>query len=265
MAPHSAIGSARLFAIGAAWLVSSLSSTAQIASLDHPGQYTQADISVGYEVYRRHCAYCHGASGDLVSGVDLRRRVFKRSSTDEDLMRLITTGTPGGAMPPFPLRPSELTGIVAYIRAGFDQTDSVKVGDAERGRTLFEGKGACNTCHRVKGRGPRLAPDLSDIGLARTPAALQRSLIDPSSAMLPINRPVRIVTRDGRAVHGRRLNEDTFTVQLIDSSEQLVSIAKTDIRTLEVETTSPMPSYKGRLTENEIGDVLAYLLTLREH
>ena len=264
MASHSGIGTPELLSLVAAWLACSLASSAQIASQDHSAQYPQADIAVGHEVYRTQCAHCHGPFGDLVSGVDLRRRVFKRSSTDEDLMRVITAGVPGGAMPPVQLRPAELTGIVAYIRAGFDQTAPVKVGDAARGRAVFEGKGACGTCHRVQGRGPRLAPDLSDVGLSRTPAALHRSLVDPSSAMLPINRPVRIVTQDGRIVRGRRLNEDTFSVQLIDTSERLLSIAKTDIRTLEVETTSPMPSYEKRLTADEIADVLAYLLTLRE-
>ena len=106
---------------------------------------------------------------------------------------MITTGTPGG-MPPFKLQPAELAGVVAFIRARFDATASVAVGDAARGRTIFEGKGACGACHRVNGHGPRLAPDLSDVGIARTPAALERSVRDPSSAMLPINRPVRLIS-----------------------------------------------------------------------
>jgi cytochrome c oxidase cbb3-type subunit III len=255
---------ARLVSIVAlGWLACSRPASAQTFSQDHPGQYTQADITAGYEVYRTQCAHCHGPFGDLVSGVDLRRRVFKRSSTDEDLSRVITSGIPGAGMPPVPLTPAELTGVVAFIRAGFDQTASVKVGDAGRGRAVFEGKGACGACHRVSGRGPRTAPDLSDIGMARTPAALHRSLVDPSSAMLPINRPVRIVTRDGRTVSGRRLNEDTYSVQLIDSNERLLSIAKADIRTLDVETKSTMPSYGDRLSADEIADLLAYLLTLR--
>ena len=102
------------------------------------------------------------------------------------------------------------------------------------GRRLFEGKGGCATCHRVNGKGPRVAPDLSDIGAIRTPAALQRSLLDPTSAMLPINRPVRVVTRDGRTIRGRRLNEDTYTVQLIDEQERLVSLVKADLREYEL-------------------------------
>ena len=166
-------------------------------------------------------------------------------------------------MPPFALRPPELAGIVAYIRAGFDQTTDVTLGDAARGRALFEGKGACGTCHRVKGHGPRVAPDLSDVGITRTPAALRRSLVDPSSAMLPINRPVRITMRDGRFVRGRRLNEDTYSVQIIDADERLESIVKRDIRTMDVETSSPMPAYGNRLDADEIADLLAYLLTLR--
>jgi putative heme-binding domain-containing protein len=242
----------------------SRSGGAQTFTQDHPGQYTQADIATGYGVYQTQCAHCHGPSGDQVSGIDLRRRIFKRSSTDEDLARVITAGVPGTGMPPVALRAPELTGVVAYIRAGFDQTMDVTVGDATRGRTIFDGKGECGSCHRVRGRGPRSAPDLSDIGLARTPAALRRTLVDPSSAMIPINRPVRIVTRDGRTIRGRRLNEDTYTVQVLDVDEKLLSLAKSDIRTFVVDTTSPMPSYGTKLTADEIADVLAYLLTLRE-
>ena len=48
--------------------------------------------------------------------------------------------------------------------------------------------------------------------------------------MLPINRPVRAVTQDGRTIRGRRLNEDTYTVQLIDEQERLVSLVKADLQ-----------------------------------
>lgn len=235
---------------------------AQLLTQDHPGQYTQQDITEGNRVYVTQCTHCHGRDGDQVSGVNLRRGQFRQASTDEELAGVITRGTPGG-MPPFTLRPGELSGIVAFIRAGFDTTSSVAVGDAPRGRAVFEGKGACATCHRVNGRGARTAPDLSEIGLARTPAALTRTLLDPSSAMWPINRPVTIVTTDGQTIRGRRLNEDTHTVQVIDTEARLVSLAKREIRSLDVSTTSQMPSYQGRLTGDEIADVVAYLLTLR--
>lgn len=245
------------------WLLAlTTPAAAQLVTQDHPGQYTQEEIAAGARVYSTQCNQCHGRDGDQISGIDLRRGLFRRSLGDEDLARAITNGTPGG-MPPFKLQPPDLTGIVAFIRAGFDATASVKVGDAARGRALFDGKGACATCHRVSGRGPRSAPDLSDIGLARTPAALERSIRDPSSAMLPINRPVRIVTTDGATIRGRRLNEDTFTVQVLDE-ERLRSIEKRAIKTFDVETRSPMPAYGNRLSDAEVADLVGYLLALRE-
>ncbi|HXH24358.1 MAG TPA: c-type cytochrome [Vicinamibacterales bacterium] len=235
----------------------------QPALLDHPGQYTQADVEAGARVYNSQCAQCHGPNGDQVSGIDLRRGRFRRAASDEDLAKVISAGVPASGMPPFALEPAELTGIVAFIRAGLDRAAvAVRVGDPSRGRAIYEGKGQCAACHRVNGVGSRTGPDLSDIGLVRSPASLQASLLDPSSMMLPINRPVRIVTKDGRTITGRRLNEDTFTVQLVDDQERLHSLVKSELRSYAVETRSPMPSYRDRLTPDEIADLVAYLLSL---
>lgn len=236
----------------------------QPALLDHPGQYPQADVEVGARVYNSQCAQCHGPNGDQVSGIDLRRNRFRRAASDEDLAKVISAGVPASGMPPFALEPAELTGIVAFIRAGLDRAAvAVRVGDPSRGRAIYEGKGQCAACHRVNGVGSRTGPDLSDIGLVRSPASLQASLLDPSSMMLPINRPVRIVTKDGRTITGRRLNEDTFTVQLIDDQERLHSLVKSELRSYAVEMRSPMPSYRDRLTPDEIADLVAYLLFLK--
>ena len=81
--------------------------------------------------------------------------------------------------------------------------------------------------------------------------------------MWPINRPVQAVTKNGRIIRGRRLNEDTFTVQIIDEEEQLVSLDKADLKTLEVSKTSTMPPALKVLSPDEIADVVAYLLSLR--
>jgi len=235
---------------------------AQSVGQDHT--YTRADVEAGQRLYGPQCQVCHGATGDAVPGIDLRLGKFRRSSSDDDLARIITNGIPGVGMPAFKLQPAELTGIIAFIRAGFDAASaSVRVGNAERGKALFEGKAVCSQCHRVKGQGPRAAPDLSDIGAIRTLAALQRTLLTPTESLLPIHRPVRIVTRDGRTIRGRRLNEDTYTVQVIDAQERLHSLAKADLKEFVVETTATMPSYQGRLTPDELADVIAYLTTLK--
>ena len=115
----------------------------------------------------------------------------------------------------------------------------------------------------MNGNGARTAPDLSDIGAIRTAATLQRTLLDPTGAMLPVNRPVRAVTSDGTVINGRRLNEDTYTVQLIDGQERLRSLVKAELREYTVLTTSPLPAATAALDEQELADVLAYLLSLK--
>ena len=232
------------------------------SSQDH--SYTTQDIQTGSRLYAGQCAQCHGPNGDTISGINLRRGQFRRPLSDDDLRRTISVGVPGAGMPPFNFQAAELDGLVAFVRAGFDVGGgTVRIGEAARGQALFEGKGACTSCHRVNGNGPRVAPDLSDIGALRSPAQLQRSLTEPVKQMMPMNRPVRVVTRDGRTIRGRRLNEDTYTVQLIDEQERLVSLDKTDIRELELAKTSPMPPATTTLSNDELPDMIGYLLSLK--
>ena len=230
----------------------------------HPGDYSPADIAYGARLYDAQCAVCHGPNGDAVSGIDFRTGKLRTAVTDTDITRVLASGVQGKGMPAFKFDASELSGLLAYLRNmnAFDR-GSVKPGDAARGRAIFEGKGECTRCHRVNGQGPRVAPDLSDVGAARGPGSLVRTLMDPTSQMMPINRPVRAVTRDGRTITGRRLNEDSYTVQLIDDHEKLLSLTKTDLREYTILTTSPMPPYKGRLTDDELADLVSYLLTLK--
>lgn len=231
---------------------------------DHVGPYPPADIEYGSRIFAAQCSGCHGLNGDQVSGVNLRSGQFRHVFSDADLRAVVTNGIAGTDMPPHTFDPPDLAAIVAYIRnmSTFD-TRSVTVGDAGRGAALFNGTGNCGSCHRVNGKGSRVAPDLSNIGALRTPDFLERTLSDPTGAMLPVNRSVRAVTRDGKIVTGRRLNEDTYTVQLIDDQERLVSFEKVDLREYTVLKTSSMPSYKDKLNSQERADVVAYLLTLK--
>ena len=240
------------------------SSVARVQGQDRAPVYYPADIQYGAQIFATQCSTCHGVSGDLIPGVNFRAGQFKRAVSDSDLRATITNGVPGTAMQPFTFGASELTEIVSYIRnmSSFDARGSM-VGDAGRGQALFKGAGNCSNCHAVNGKGPHVAPDLGDIGALRTADFLHRTLVDPAGSMLPVNRPVHAVTKDGKTINGRRLNEDTYTVQLIDEQERLVSLTKADLREFTVLKTTTMPSYKDKLSAQELSDLEAYLLSLK--
>ena len=79
--------------------------------------------------------------------------------------------------------------------------------------------------------------------------------------VLPEHLYCKAVTRDGVTITGRRLNEDPNTVQLIDTNERLIGLSKADLREYTLLKTSPMPSYRDKLTAAEIGDIVKYLST----
>jgi hypothetical protein len=104
---------------------------------------------------------------------------------------------------------------------------------------------------------------LSDVGAIRTAAYLERSIVAPAESILPEHRFVRVVTNQGTVVTGRRLNEDTHTIQLIDTDERLRSFSKSDLREYTLLTTTPMPAYQDQFSSAELADVVTYLLTLK--
>ena len=227
-------------------------------------QYLESDISYGVQLYRENCTRCHGSDGDQVDGVNFRDGQFRRASTDAELSEILLTGIPGTAMPSGAFTPPELVGLVAYLRTMGDvDAQSVARGDADRGRRLSNGKGECSGCHRVNGVGPRSAPDLSRIGAVRTAGTLAQVLLDPNGAMRSVDRPVRLVLSDGKLLQGRRLNEDSFSIQIVTTDETLVSIDKANLREYTVLRTALMPSATSTLNSDELDDVVAYLLTLK--
>jgi putative heme-binding domain-containing protein len=217
----------------------------------------------GARLYFAYCSACHGAEGNGIPGVDFRSGKFRRASSDDDLMLIVLRGIPGTAMPPNNFGSSELRAIVSYLRSLPGAHLEALPGDARRGETIFEGRAGCLDCHRVNGRGSYAATDLSDIGIIRSIDYLGRSLVDPAVSDSPEHRRIRAVTRDGVAVSGRRLNEDTFTVQLIDSKGNLVSLRKPELKVYEVIKGSTMPSYRERLSPAELEDLVRYLYSLK--
>lgn len=251
--------------------------------------FTPEEIAEGGRLYQSNCTGCHGTAGDLVPGVSLMSGKFRRATNDDEAAGIIRKGVPGTAMQPFSFSEQQAGMIVAYLKSftGGSTTnssaDAFASGNAPNGKRIFDGKGACLTCHRIGDNGSRVGPDLSSAGLPRPPAQrfvgftgappapptpatiraqLERDLLDPDAEMGVTNRMFRAVLRDGSTVTGRLLNLDPFTVQVFDSKERLVTLQRQELREF-APVKSAMPSYRDKLTPQEMSDLLAYLGSLK--
>lgn len=247
------------------WLASICAVLAVTSTLAAQHSYSPADIEDGGRLYQANCARCHGPDGDVVAGINLARGQFRRVTTDDEIAGAIIRGVAGTGMPPSNFSEAEAGTIVAYLRSLSTSAaqGSALAGDARRGKDLFEGRGQCLTCHSVNGRGSRLGPDLSDVGAVRRAVEIDRAIVDPNAEVLADNRFVRAVTTDGTTVRGRLLNQDLFTLQLLDANERLVSLDKSALRSSEILKDSVMPSYKTSLSGQEVADLVGYLRTLK--
>jgi putative heme-binding domain-containing protein len=223
--------------------------------------YTKAEIENGARLYQASCATCHGPRGDTVRGVALFSGQFRRATTDDQLVRVIRTGIPDTSMPPNSYSDVEAGMIVAYLRGvASGENVSMTPGDASRGRALFSAKGKCTDCHTATSR---MAPSLSDVGAIRRPLEIEQAILDPSAELHADFRFVRAVAKNGSVVTGRLLNQSTFSVQILDSSQRLRAFDRADLKELVIMKTSEMPAYRGVLDTQEVADLVSYLTTLR--
>jgi len=90
---------------------------------------------------------------------------------------------------------------------------------------------------------------------------LAQSILDPNAVVSVQNRYVLLTMKDGKKISGKLLSVDTFYIQIFDSSEKLANISRDTVR--EMTMTSPMPSYRDKLTTQELSDVISYLMSLK--
>src|SRR5260370_11586854 len=240
---------------------------------------------VGESQFRANCAFCHGLGARGGGrGPDLTGREKGHGNTDSDLFRTINEGVPGTAMPPngatqqgVGMTEEEIWQVITYIRSVQANGPAQIVGNAAHGKELFYGSTACSTCHMIQGKGGRLGPDLSTTGSARSTAYLVESVRNPSrrlaqgisEAMKEFSQEyetVTAVTSDGTKFVGVVLNEDNFTLQMLDTREQLHLFQKDKLRSLEKSRESLMPAYDQKtLNDKDLQDLIAYLLAVRAH
>ena len=232
--------------------------------------------------FRANCAFCHGLGARGGGrGPDLTRVRKKHGNSDADLFRTINEGVPGTAMPPngatqqgVGMTEEEIWQVISYIRSVQVKTPAAPMGNAAHGRELFIGSAVCATCHMVDGKGGRLGPDLTSTGSARSVDYIVDSVRNPSrrlaqgisEAMKEFSQEyetVTVVDDRGQKFQGAVLNEDNFTLQMLDTREQLHLFEKDKLRSYDKSRESLMPKYDEKvLPENDLQDLVAYLLSV---
>lgn len=232
--------------------------------------------------FRSNCAFCHGLGARGGGrGPDLTRVQKRHGNADADLFRTINEGVPGTAMPPngatqqgVGMTEEEIWQVITYIRSVEVKASSQPVGNAAHGKQLFFGSPACSTCHMVEGKGGRLGPDLTMAGSSRAADYLIESVRQPSrrlaqgisEAMKEFSQEyetVKVETTVGQKFTGVILNEDSFTVQMLDTSEQLHLFQKDQLRHFEKSRESLMPAYDQKmLSDKDLQDIIAFMLSI---
>jgi cytochrome c oxidase cbb3-type subunit III len=236
-----------------------------------------AAVQEGKSLFRSDCSPCHGLNAKGGSrGPDLTANRWTHGSSDAEVFRTITLGVPGTEMPANELGDSEVWAIIAYLRSLAPPKQAV-AGDRVKGENIFFGSGACYQCHMVRGHGGLLGPDLSRVGASRSASYLIDSIREPSKDLTdgmrdPNNywgRPldygtVTLVTASGQRITGVAKNEDTFSVQLLDTDQNLQLFEKKYLKDVIHERKSLMPAYsEAMLSPAALQDLLAYLESLR--
>jgi putative heme-binding domain-containing protein len=233
------------------------------------------DLAAGRRLFESQCTRCHGREGAGGSGPSLQRARLRRAPDDPALLAVVREGIRGTSMPgSWQLTDRQISQVAAYVRSLGRLPARPIPGQAGRGRALFEGRGGCAACHIVDGKGGWQGPELSDVGLRRGPDHLRASILDPAAdgPTRPVDYEpgtyaaylaVRAVSSGGRRLEGRRVNEDSFTIQIRDAAGRLHSLRKSEVQLTKLPGRSLMPSYRGVFSGKELDDLVAYLASLR--
>jgi putative heme-binding domain-containing protein len=224
----------------------------------------------GKAEFQRICSNCHTAAmttrlrntPDGWKSVvdDMVSRGAQGSQTDLDnvVLYLSTNFSPGGSTvsssmqvltPPTPAQTGPTMALSSPMIANAKQVIA---------------HNGCAACHRVGNEGSYTGPDLNDVGIRRKPDEIRALIVSPQPKVQPENRQVRLVKHDGKTIVGRILNQDGYSVQMVDASGQLATHSKSGLRDFTIVDANPMPSFGNKITGQDLDDLVRYLSSLTE-
>jgi quinoprotein glucose dehydrogenase len=139
-------------------------------------------------------------------------------------------------------------------------------GDAMAGRKIFAGKleAACARCHKLRGEGGDVGPELAGIGSKQTREYLLESIVDPNRQIAQGYETVVLVLKNGQTRSGIVKTESDREIRLITSEGQVVIVLKAEIdERLRGKSAMPEDLMKF-LSKSELRDLVEFLAGLKE-
>jgi cytochrome c oxidase cbb3-type subunit III len=240
-----------------------------------PQSYPAEQVEAGRPLFASQCGFCHGrdaAGGE--SGPDLTRSVVTAEDNRGDKIGpVVRSGRVDKGMPAFNLPDAEMTAIVAFIheqkrlaelqqgsRRTVDVAD-LQTGNAEAGRTYFNGAGGCARCHAPGG-------DLVGIATRFEGLKLLQRMLYPEPAADDGRRgraraTATVTLPSGERLTGALAYRDEFTIALRDSSGRYRSWPTSQVQFSVDNLLDAHVEQLGKYSDDDMHNVLAYLQTLR--
>jgi putative heme-binding domain-containing protein len=138
-------------------------------------------------------------------------------------------------------------------------------GDAQRGKLVFAEAGTCAKCHKVRGEGQEVGPDLSEVGSKLSVEALYESILNPSAGISHSYEMYSLLTADGRTISGLLVSQTDEEIVLKDKDAVLHKVPRSEVDEFAKQQKSLMPEdLQKQLTEQQLVDLIEYLKTLRK-
>jgi len=235
--------------------------TAKVAPGERPEEGAQLYAGLG-------CAACHGEDARGGRGPDLRSQaLWSRSDAQQHVFDTIKRGVKGTEMPSFAGLASEqdIRNLVSFLGSFQSDARTPIVGNVNHGQQVFQSAG-CAACHGPAGRGGVLGPDLAPVIRSKGLDYLKNTIRQPAKSV-PFNyAAVSVITQEGERITGRRCNEDTFSLQIVDHSGNMRLFLKDELQKITYEQKPLMPTYDEiQLPQQSLLDTLAYLQSLLDH
>jgi len=253
------------------WLVAALALGFPLflAAQDGPGNPVKGDATAlekGRVLFRIHCASCHGIDGSGGRGPSLTTSSV-REAKDKELFAIIRRGIPDSEMPSFWFKGQDIQAwqVIEALRSLSPTSEIPSAGNAESGKQAFVQAG-CVTCHAVQGQGGRLGPDLTRVSRSRSVEHLRQSIRLASAELTTNYQTVTVKTLANQTVRGILLNEDAFTLQMMDTTERVLAFHRKDLQQARHDAASLMPDYpREALPDALLDDIVAFFFEIGSH